>query len=176
MGRRREHDGMTEVLPSRAGRQEYSVPQSASLASNKEERVKWVCDVMVADDWPAWPESLAYREELARVWGVSVSSVKAYAAEAHRIVAIDPEDREQLRAEIAKKMKALGEDAASMTSKVTGLPDFASALKALNDYAKFAGIELETKIKLSGSVALEDLDDLRSRIEGGDDEDKGSQG
>lgn len=173
---RKVSEEFPSVSPSRAGRRDYTVPASAAMAINKELRVKWITNVMVADEWPAWPESLQYREDLATIWGVSVSSVKGYAAEAHRVVAIDPDEREQLRAEIAKKMKAIGEDAATLTSKVTGLPDFQAALKALNDYAKFAGIELETKIKLSGTVALEDLDDLRSRIEGDDNESEGRKG
>lgn len=144
--------------------------------SLKSERVAYIADVMSRNEWPVWPESLAFRKKLAEEWGLSESTVRDYAAEAHRIVAIDPEERERLREEIAKRMKRLADDAEQRQNMITGLPDYGSAIKALDMHAKYAGIELEQKLKLSGAVQLEDIDALRKRIEGGDGGEAGGTG
>jgi len=128
--------------------------------------VHFVADLMAEDKWPCWPDSLVFRRMLGDIWGVSESSVRAYAAEAHRMVALNPEDRAVLQEELAKRMKRIADDAETRCSTATGLPDYGSAVKALESYAKFSGIELEQKVKLSGSVKLEDLDALRRKVEG----------
>jgi hypothetical protein len=131
-----------------------------------DERIHFIAGLMSENKWPAWPDSVAYRRVLADKWGVSDSSIRSYSAQAHRLIALDPDEREQLRAELAKRMKRIADDAETRENNVTGLPDYGSAIKALDQYAKYSGIELEQKVKLSGSVGIEDIEELRKRIDG----------
>ena len=85
----------------------------------------------------AWSGRPWQQKELAELWGVSRSTVRHYAAEAHHSLAVDPKDRAALRLQLANRMLALADAAATMKSRVTGLPDFASAIKATREYAEF---------------------------------------
>lgn len=136
-----------------------------SKLTTKDERVHYVVGLMRRNEWPSFPESRKFRAELAAKWGVSDSSVKAYAAEAHRIVALDPDERAELQERLGRSLLEMAEEARASKNKVTDLPDYPSAIRATEMAAKFLGIEFEQKVKLSGSVALEDLDELRKRID-----------
>jgi phosphopantetheinyl transferase (holo-ACP synthase) len=142
----------------------------AAKATNKEERVRFIAQVMSENRWPMWPHTRAFRCKLAEVWGLAEATVRAYSAEAHRVVALDPEEREQLREKLAARMEGLAQKAENSVSAVTGLADLNNAIKALEAYAKFAGIELETKVKVSGSVNLEDVADLQKRLKEADED------
>lgn len=130
-----------------------------------EERVHFIAEQMAANEWPPWPDTLAHRRALAARWGVVEATIRKYAAEAHRLLAIDADDRERLREQIAREMREIYEEAKNTPNRQTDIPDYASAIKALDLSAKYAGIELEQKVKVSGSVSLEDLDELRKRVE-----------
>ncbi len=131
-------------------------------------RVRFIADVMACDQWPVYPESIGFREELARHWRVSEKTVRTYSAEAHRALAAEPEDLERIKGHVAARMRRIADAAESTPNMVTGVPDFGSAIKALNDYARYSGIELEQKVRVSGSVSLDDLDALKRKVTGGD--------
>jgi hypothetical protein len=137
----------------------------APKATNKEERVRFIAQVMSENRWPMWPHTRAFRCKLAEVWGLAEATVRAYSAEAHRVVALDPEEREQLREKLAARMEELARKAENSISDVTGLADLNNAIKAYEAYAKFAGIETETKVKVSGTVGLETVSELQKRIQ-----------
>lgn len=136
--------------------------------TTKDERVHYVVGLMRRNEWPIFPASRAFRAELAAQWGCSDSSVKAYAAEAHRIVALDPEERAELQERLGRQLLEMAEEARASKNTITNLPDFPSAIRATETAAKFLGIEFTTKVKLSGSVGLDSIDELRKRIDGGD--------
>lgn len=137
-----------------------------AVPEGREARVMFIVNMMVDATWPVWPEALAFRRSLAAKWGTSESAIKSYAAEAHRVVALDPDDRDQLRAKMARNYQELAEEIRLSESRITGLPDWGSVIKARDNFAKFAGIEFEQKVRLSGSVSLEDIDDLRAAVTG----------
>ncbi len=130
-----------------------------------EARIQRIVELMAANEWPAFPETAVLRRKLAAEWGVAESTVRNYAAEAHRRVALDPEERARLQEDLGRRLLSIAEEARDARNKVTDLPDFPSAIRATEMAAKFLGIEFKQELKLSGSVALEDLDELRKRID-----------
>lgn len=139
---------------------------------DKTARVAWIADLMRALMWPVWPDALTYRQKLGIAWGVSESTIRDYAAEAHRVVALDPQDRLEMALDIARKMDAISEDALATINEQTGLPDYGSAIRALEAKAKFLGAEPPKEVKLTGSVSLASIDELRKAVSG-DGEDGG---
>lgn len=133
--------------------------------SSKEERVRHIAELMTADQWPPFPETAAFRRKLAAEWDVSEHTVRGYAAEAHRRVALDPEERARLQEDLGRRLLSIAEEARASRNVITNLPDFPSAIRATETAAKFLGIEFETKVKLSGTVTLDDLDELRKRVD-----------
>jgi hypothetical protein len=132
-----------------------------------DERVRYIVAIMRRNEWPRFPNALAYRQRLADEWGCAESTVRGYAAEAHRTVALDPEERAQLQQELGKSLLDIAEEARASVNQQTQLPDFANAIRATEVAAKFLGIELAAdKLKVSGAIALESIDDLRKAIHG----------
>lgn len=90
-----------------------------------------------------WKSSMKEYEKLGKEWGCTKSRIRQYAAEAHRYLSWDPEDRKGLRHSLATRMYAIAEDALARPNAKTGLPDYNSAITALNDFAKYAGIKAD---------------------------------
>lgn len=132
--------------------------------SDVADRVAFITGLMAANEWPAFPHALAFRRSLAAQWGVSEAAIRKYAAEAHRVLAIHPEEREALKLQLALRFKAIADAALECRSATTGLPDYRNAIGALELFAKFCGIEFAQKVNVSGMVSLEDLDALRERV------------
>jgi hypothetical protein len=106
----------------------------------RESRVRHIAQLMSRGEWL---NSYRMRCELAAEWGVTESAIRGYSAEAHRLLATDPEERKQLRDALANTFLSIAAEARARTSSVTGLPDMQSALKALELYAKFASVAPE---------------------------------
>lgn len=109
--------------------------------SSVEERVSYITWLMSRGEWHCW----ASRKPLIEVWGITDDRCRQLAAEANRRLALDAEDLAQMRASHAAWCMRLRKRAARMRNQATGLPDFASALKAVELAAKFQGIDLEPK-------------------------------
>lgn len=172
VGRRKRESGEGDenrnLYDDRTSRVSSVGPSELPVLKTPEDRIRYIAELMRENAWPVWPDSARFRKRLAVHWDVSESTIRNYSAEAHRIVAMDPEEREQLKADIAKRLNGISERAATERNLVTGLPDFCSAIKAMETAAKFAGIELEQKVRLSGSVKLTDLDQLETLVSGTD--------
>jgi len=143
-------------------------PSDIPELADKSARVAWIVDRMRELTWPVFPESLRYRQRLAMVWGVSESTIRDYSAEAHRVVELDPIDRAQMSYDIARKMDAISEDALATINEQTGLPDYGSAIRALEAKARFLGAEPPKEHKVTGSVSLATIDELRKAVLGDD--------
>lgn len=116
---------------------------------NTEERVYHIAQMMADGSYLG---GYKIRAVLAEDWGVSDATIRGYAAEAHRVVSFDPEEREHLRRTIAARMLDIADRAKAAFNIVTGMPDFKAEREALLDHAKFAGIELDEK---SAPAAIE---------------------
>jgi len=92
----------------------------------------------------------ATRAELSEVWGVSDSAIKNYAAEASRNLKMDAAELEQDRIAHAAFVREIRDRAATEVNVVTGLPDFAAALKADEMIGKWEGHNLAQRIELTG--------------------------
>lgn len=134
-------------------------------SARKSERINWICNVMRENRWPVWPASLMFRQVLAQTWGVAEATIRGYSAEAHRIIEIDPLDRAQLAQDVAREMDAIKLDALATINHQTGLPDYGSAIKALELKAKYLGAEPPKEVKLSGGVSLASIDELRKALD-----------
>jgi len=148
-------------------------PEEIPACADKDARVDWIYGVMLTNRWPEPAKGTAalFREKVAAAWGIEECTVRAYAAEASRRVKLDPELREQQTIALLNRFLALADQAAVERNMTTGLPDFGSAIKALERFADFSGITPEHKVKLTGTVTLDDLDALRRRVTGDDEED-----
>lgn len=136
----------------------------AEACTTPDARRDFIAHLMAQDLWPSYPESVRFRTLLQAAWGVGDSSVRKYAAEAHRLLAFSPDERDQMRAELARRFAGYAQVAMANRNNVTGLPDIPSAIKATELVGKYLGLEPETKIQHGGSIALDTLDDLRERM------------
>jgi hypothetical protein len=143
-------------------------PSDIPELEDKSARVGWIVDRMRELSWPRWPESLKYRQRLAAAWGVAESTVRDYSAEAHRTVELDPVDKSMVAEDIARTLDAIAQDALATVNEVTGLPDYGSAIRALEAKAKFLGAEPTKQVHVTGTVSLEDLRSLKDRIDDGE--------
>lgn len=112
---------------------------NAADAKTKEARVLYIARMMARGAWRGYPS----REWLAEAWDLTESTLRDYAAEAHRVVAFDPAEREQLKRSLASLCQRILRKAEREVNQVTGKPDYRDALAAVDSVAKFAGIELE---------------------------------
>ncbi len=78
--------------------------------------------------------------QLAADWHVSWQTVAQDAAEAGRFLRLDPEFRAQKQAELAGWAADLAKRILSQPSKITGLPDWKSALEARRLEGLWSGI------------------------------------
>jgi hypothetical protein len=140
-------------------------PADVPELADKSARIAWIVDRMRELAWPVFPHSLAYRQRLAIAWGVSESTVRDYSAEAHRVIQLDPVDRAMVAYDIARTMDAITQDALATVNEQTGLPDYASAIRAQTEKARFLGAEPPKEVKVTGSVSLATLDELRRALD-----------
>lgn len=103
----------------------------------REQRVRHIAQLMARGEWL---NSYTRRCELAAEWGVGEGAIRSYSAEAHRLLAFDQEERDQLRTTLANRLLAISEDAFARMNEVTGLPDYRSAISALETFAKFTSL------------------------------------
>jgi len=156
-------------MPSIASR---ARPDRPSADSSVDDRVRYIAELMSDGEYHAY----ATRAELAKAWGVGDGAIRKYAAEASRLVGLDPEERDRLRVSLGNFCKRVREDASTAISKVTGLPDYASTLKAAELEGRFMGITLDDKrVELTGkgggpvALTLEDVDGALGAADKNDD-------
>jgi len=135
------------------------------LVSTRAERVAWCIQLMASGYWSGY----ASRLPLTMLWEVDDSTVRHYAAEASRTLALDDDGREQAKITHAAALLDMSRRAENTFNAMTGMPDFASAIKARETAAKFQGIVLATGVELTGKgggpveLSLDDVDEaLRS--------------
>lgn len=114
------------------------------LRTELEKRRDRIADLMAKGEW--WGAQT--RRELAAEWGVSDERVRQIAAEAHRLVALKPEDREELRTTLASRMRGIADRASRMTHNISGLPDFRSEIEALRELKMLGGIVDEKPVSV----------------------------
>lgn len=171
-GRKRKQREARERVLAAIGSADASappVPQSTekppererSSGETVEERVRHIADLMTSAKYNGY----VTRSKLAKDWGISESTVRNYAAEAHRLVSFDPEERERMRITLAAQARKTWERASVMRSTHTGLPDFPSVISAIKLEATMIGLDVETRrIELSGKnggpIQFEDIQKL----------------
>jgi hypothetical protein len=125
-----------------------------------EARVSYIASLMSKGEWRS---SMREYRKLAAAWGCTHSTVRGYAVEAHRMIAWDPDERQGLRRSLAATMDSIGKDALSRFNEKTGLPDYASAITAYEDFARFAGINIEAPEPVD-AVDMLSRADLEKRV------------
>lgn len=108
------------------------------LSAEKHERVEFIADLMAQNRW----QTRITAKRLAKKWGVKRHTVEAYATEASRLLRVDPEHRDSLRAQLIGSFTALAHQAATERSRLTGLADPVGAAKILETLARFAGVDV----------------------------------
>lgn len=101
-------------------------------------RIEYILRLMLSGEWLA---SSKWFQTLSGKWGVEISTVRKYARDAATFLEIDREEINHLRRVLANKYLAIADDALNERNVVTGLKDYGSALKALDRYAKYSGID-----------------------------------
>lgn len=121
----------------------------------KDERVKHIAKLMANGEY----FGLITCHKLSEAWGVHFGTVKQDAGEAGRYLRIDPGERAQVKAEMAATVARIGEMALNKRNKVTGLPDYKSALEAIRLYGIWTGVsdrvELEAVDANKGPMKIE---------------------
>jgi hypothetical protein len=111
--------------------------------ANKADRVNYIADLMASGRY----RSRMTIRALMRVWAIGEESLLKESAEASRRLATPPEDLDALRSELASTVKHILYQAMTTPSKITGLPDYASALKATELYGRYSGAELKLTVE-----------------------------
>lgn len=120
-------------------------PPIPDKRSSTETRVRFIIGLMADGKW----ECYLSRAPLAQAWGVSDSRIKQYSAEAFRRLNFDdPAEIAERRISLVRWVAKLRERAARATNDVTGLPEWADCLKAVELEAKLLGIEIDSKRRL----------------------------
>lgn len=120
---------------------------AASQLLTKQDRVRFIIDMMSRDEWPQYPDTIPFRAKLAAAWEVSESSVKAYAADASNFLKMDSSELQQARVALANRCRNIADAASTSYNHVTGLCDFKSEMEALDRFAKYMGIEAASETK-----------------------------
>jgi len=110
------------------------------------DRVAWCRHLMSSWEW----YGTQTRRDLSAAWGVSESAIKQYSSEASRSLKLSDEELATERAAHASNAERIMLDAYSRCNNITGLPDYSSALKANEQAAAFKGLELKSKVELTG--------------------------
>jgi len=147
----REQEGREEANRAADAEYDFATGETSRAVpgtdSTKEERIAYIVGEMSALRWNGYETRLP----LTWAWGVGDSAIRAYAAEASRSLAIDPEEREAHRQALAKWVGLQRERASRMVNTVTGLPDFSAVFKGAELEAKLSKIELDNrKVELTG--------------------------
>ena len=88
---------------------------------------------------------------LSETWGVTDSAIRKYAAEAHRAVGADSEEKKWLQASMAALCQDVRRRAATTFSTATGMPDFKAELDAIELAAEFLAL-LEPSVAVVAPV------------------------
>lgn len=103
-----------------------------------ESQVRYIADLMARGDWHK-----SRQFELSAVWGIEPNTVRRRASEAHRLFAINEDERAQYRAALATMFRKIAEQALASSNVITGLPDFRNALAALDLYGRYSSLDTE---------------------------------
>src|SRR5258705_13232770 len=121
----------------------------------KEDRIKHIARLMANGEY----FGMITCHKLADTWGLSIQSLRDDSAEAGRYLKRDPKERAQVQAEMAATVARIGEMALNKRNKVTGLPDYKSALEAIRLYGIWTGVsdrvELEAVDANKGPMKIE---------------------
>jgi hypothetical protein len=90
-----------------------------------------------------WRVGFRHRKVLADAWGVADATVRGYSAVAHKMVALDPDMRAQLRDELAARMDEIAERARATRNAMTGMPDFRAEIEAVKLRGEYLGVRVE---------------------------------
>jgi hypothetical protein len=120
------------AIGSRAHARELPPPRESPTA----DKVAHCVRLMIRGQWRGY----LTRHQLSEAWGYSDDTVSRLAAEASRRFKLDPEQIEQEKIAHAMAFERIERRALRMCSHVTGLPDFANAIKARLEMAHFQGI------------------------------------
>jgi hypothetical protein len=161
-------------------REHYDVSSAPTRDSIVAQRVEYVAAEMAAGRWDGYRSRLP----LAQRWGVEDSTVRNYSTEAHHLVAYSQQERDEKRRSLAAFVAVQRERAQSMTSLITGLPDFGAVLKAAELEAKFLGIELDgpKRLEVSGrgggplAISIDEIDETLRAVKSNTDDDDGGSG
>lgn len=147
-----------------------ALPECPGAESGVGERVDYCWALMTCDAWHGY----ATRCELAAAWDVTESAVRLYAAEASRRLRLDEDEVKAAQEEHARFCRMVRDRALVTPSLATGIPDWASVLKADERMARLRGVEpeppkksVELTGKNGGPVAMS-LEDLETAVATGD--------
>jgi hypothetical protein len=114
-----------------------------------------------------WLGGYAMRLEIAQAWGISENRVRDLSATASLLLRKTPDQLEALRLENEAFFARIKREAVAKRNKITGLPDYMAAMKAAENEAKFAGLDVDAKngddgpdmlalrVELTGHVSTE---------------------
>lgn len=130
---------------------------TAPNCPRKRERIEILADLMVGGKYKTRETARA----LAQRWGIGHRTIENDACEAARMLAVPPDQREARRASVAAYFERLAHEAHLNVNKRTGLPDYGASIRAMELYARYAGLDLENS---SQPAATSDLAAAAERV------------
>ena len=131
------------------------------LGCSVPERIAWIAHLMARSEW------LGRRSlyELSQAWALDMSTVRKASAEASRRLQAEPDQLESERERFAEEAAEVKVVAKRSRNKMTGLPDFASWLKAIELQGRYRGIDPDAPL---AEVPGRAITALRIILEGGE--------
>lgn len=117
----------------------------APTSPTKGDRVNYIADLMARGRY----RSRMTIRALMKVWGIGEDTLKQDVSEASRKLITPPEELEELRTRLASTVEYILVQSMTMPSKVTGLPDYNAALKAVELYGRYSRAD----VKVEGDVS-----------------------
>lgn len=127
-------------------------PTQAYECRNKDERIDFICEMMRTLDWKTGKTG----KELAKVWGVSPSTVRDYAADASRRVRSEVTDPESVSRDVCSALRIA-------VSETLDKKDWGRMTKAAEVWASISGAKAAERVDMR-SVHTEVTPDEARRI------------
>lgn len=143
-----------------------AIPAASTVGSDRAERVEHIARLMASNLW----RSGITNRELVAAWGVSLDTMKDYAAEASRIVRRDLGDSEEIRARAMVALEQLAVDCRSLRKKH---PSYVkAAVDAIGLMTGLGGCPPVTRTEVTGKdgapmVGAEDVRRMAEEVLGG---------
>lgn len=129
-------------------------PRGIADAKTPRERTAVIRRLMASGRWVTGVTG----DDLSRVWRVTATTVRRYAAEASRSLREEGPELEDLRARTMATLE-------TVVSQAIATGELRTAVSGIAELAKIRGLQAPTRVEASVGVSLDDIEEIRRTAE-----------